>query len=56
MFIPRRFIADNIIVAYEELHFTKTMKKKSKMGNITLKLDISKAMIELNKILSNESC
>lgn len=41
-FIPNRLITNNIIVAYEMLHYLKR-KKKGKHGLAALKVDISKA-------------
>lgn len=41
-FILVSLIIDNVIVAYETLHFMKT-RHKGKDGDMTLKLDISKA-------------
>lgn len=41
-FIPGRQISDNVLVAYKVLHMLKN-KKGGRMGNFTLKLDMSKA-------------
>lgn len=41
-FISRRLIIDKMITAYEVLHSMKSRKKR-KLGNMALKLDLSKA-------------
>lgn len=41
-FIPGRLITDNIMVAYELMHFMK-LKTKGKQGSMALKFDMSKA-------------
>ena len=41
IFIPRRLIADNIMIAYELLHSMKTRNKGS-MGSMAIKLDMPK--------------
>ena len=41
-FVPGRLISDNVLVAYELVHFFR-MKKKGKKGFMSLKLDMSKA-------------
>jgi hypothetical protein len=41
-FIPGRLISDNIIVAYEIMHFIQT-RMWSKVGFVGMKLDMSKA-------------
>ncbi|XP_042941372.1 uncharacterized protein LOC122276027 [Carya illinoinensis] len=41
-FIPGRMISDNILVAYELLHSMK-IRRKWKVGNMAIKLDMSKA-------------
>ncbi|PNX88544.1 ribonuclease H, partial [Trifolium pratense] len=40
-FIPGRSILDNVMVAFEVIHHMKT-KTKGKLGDVALKLDISK--------------
>lgn len=40
-FVPGRNISDNVLVAFELLHFTK-QKKRGLEGNVALKLDVSK--------------
>ena len=40
--MPGRLITDNVIVAYEVLHYMH-VRKKGKTGALTLKLDVSKA-------------
>lgn len=42
IFIPSRLILDNIIIAYDALHSMK-IRKKEKMGNMAVKVDIYKA-------------
>ena len=42
VFVPRRLITDNVLVAYEALH-TMQGRKKGKTGTLALKLDVSKA-------------
>lgn len=49
VFMPRCLITDDIIVAYETLHFMKTRQKLHK-GSMTVKLDISKAYNKLEWI------
>lgn len=41
-FIPVRYISDNVLVAFELLHFMKR-KNRGQVGEVALKLDISKA-------------
>ena len=41
-FVPGRLITDNVLVAYEALHMMHG-RKKGKLGNLALKLDVSKA-------------
>ena len=40
-FVPGRLITDNVIVAYEALHYMHA-RKKGKTGSLALKLDVSK--------------
>ena len=41
-FVPGRSILDNVVVAIEVIHHMKA-KTKGKLGEVALKLDISKA-------------
>jgi hypothetical protein len=41
-FIPGRLITDNILIAYEAMHFLK-QRKKGKVGYAVIELDMSKA-------------
>lgn len=41
-FVPGRSIQDNVLIAFEMIHFMKK-KKRSQEGEVALKLDISKA-------------
>nr|DAD46191.1 TPA_asm: hypothetical protein HUJ06_004421 [Nelumbo nucifera] len=41
-FMPGRAITDNVLVAFELIHFMR-MKRKGKVGEVALKIDISKA-------------
>lgn len=41
-FVPNRSIADNVLIAFEMLHYMK-QKKKGLEGEVALKLDVSKA-------------
>lgn len=41
-FIPRRVISDNIMVAYEMIHYLK-QKRRGKEGSMEIKIDMSKA-------------
>lgn len=41
-FVPRRQITDNVLVAYELVHFLRR-KRKRKQGFMSIKLDINKA-------------
>lgn len=41
-FVPGRNISDNVLVAFELIHFMKRKTSESE-GNVALKLDISKA-------------
>lgn len=40
-FIPNKLISNNVLIAYEILHFLKS-KRWSKVGNFAFKLDMSK--------------
>lgn len=42
VFVPKRQISDNILVAYEILHFLKK-RKRGRQGSIFIKLDVGKA-------------
>lgn len=44
-FVPRRSITDNILVAFEIIHSLKR-KTKKKIGDVAIKIDISKAILE----------
>lgn len=46
-FVPGRNIADNVLVAFELLHFMKR-KSSGQEGEVSLKLDISKAYDRVN--------
>ena len=41
-FVPRRQITDNVLVAFETMHFI-NQKRKGKQGLMAIKLDMSKA-------------
>ena len=41
-FLSKRIIIDNILIAYENLHYLKE-KRTGKLGYMALKLDVSKA-------------
>lgn len=46
-FVPGRSISDNVLVAFETLHYMK-LKNKGHEGDVALKLDISKAYDRVN--------
>ena len=47
--MPGRLITDNVIVAYEALH-SMHVRKKGKIGSLTLKLDVSKAYDQVESV------
>lgn len=42
MFFPGRLVTDNILIAYEVMHYL-NKQRKAKNGHMSLKLDMSKA-------------
>ena len=46
-FVPGRSICDNVLAAFEVIHYMKR-KTKGKRGNVALKIDISKAYDRIN--------
>lgn len=46
-FVPGRSILDNVLIAFEIIHFMRR-KSKGKQGNVALKIDISKAYDRLD--------
>lgn len=46
-FVPGRSITDNVLIAFESIHYTKR-KKGNQEGDVALKLDISKAYDRVN--------
>ena len=54
-FVVERLITDNVLVAHELMsHISK--KKKGKCGEMTVKLDMSKAYDQLYVTAYNKSC
>lgn len=52
-FVPRRLISDNVLLAYEMLHmFGK--KRGGRKGQMTLKIDMSKAYDRVELSMSND--
>lgn len=49
-FVPGRNILDNVLVAFEAIHYIK-MKQKGSDGDVALKLDISKDTIGLTGLI-----
>ena len=47
IFVPGRSLCDNVLAAFELIHYMKR-RTKGKQGNVVLKIDISKAYEDIN--------